>query len=296
MSDVAVVVVAYNAEPWLERSLESVRDYPTVVVDHGSTDGTLDTARRFEHVRVVEQANKGVGAGWNRGIEETSEPWVFLLNADAWVLGDGLTRLAEFAEGDREAALVGPKLLNVDGTLQRSARGFPTTWRLATEYFFLRKLAPRSQALNALYAANWDHSEARETEWVSGAAMLVRRAAFDEVGGLDEGFFMFNEESDWQYRMREAGWRVLFFPGAEVVHVGGAATKRDWGRMFSEQVTSHVRFVAKHHGVRSAELARRLLLLALRIRGLVFRGERGASYRQAARRLASVRAGELLSR
>jgi N-acetylglucosaminyl-diphospho-decaprenol L-rhamnosyltransferase len=296
MSDVAVVVVTYDAEPWIERCLESVRGYPTVVVDHGSSDGTLETARRFEHVRVVEQENKGVGAGWNRGLAETTESWVFLLNADAWVVGDGLERLVEFGEAHADAALVGPKLLNVDGTLQRSARGFPTTWRLATEYFFLRKLAPRSRALNALYAANWDHSETRETEWVSGAAMLVRRAAFEEVGGLDEGFFMFNEESDWQYRMRAAGWRVLFFPGAEVVHVGGGATRVEWGRMFSEQVTSHVRFLAKHHGVQRAEFARRLLLLALRVRGAVFRGERGASYRQAARRLASVRAGELLSR
>jgi hypothetical protein len=293
MSDVAVVVVTYDAEPWLERCLESVRPYPTVVVDHGSSDGTLETARRFEHVRVVEQENKGVGAGWNRGLAETSEPWVFLLNADAWVLGDALARLVEFGDAHADAALVGPKLLNVDGTLQRSARGFPTTWRLATEYFFLRKLAPRSQALNALYAANWDHSEERETEWLNGAAMLVRRAAVEDVGGLDEAFFMFNEESDWQYRMRTAGWHVLFFPGAEVVHVGGGATQREWGRMFSEQVTSHVRFLAKHHGLRRAEVARRLLLLALRVRGLAFRGERGASYRQAARRLASQRARDL---
>ena len=282
---VEVVVVTYDALPWLERCLESVRGCPTVVVDHGSTDGTLDAARRFEHVRVVEQENRGVGAGWNRGLAETSAPWVLLLNADAWVLADGVERLVEFAESRPEAALVGPKLLNPDGTLQRSARGFPTPWRLATEFFFLRKLAPRTRALNAFYAANWDHAEAREVEWVSGAAMLVRRAAVEQVGGLDEGFFMFNEESDWQFRMREAGWRVLFFPGAEVVHVGGGATSRDWGRMFSAQVRSHVRFVRKHQGDAAAALTRGLLFVALVLRGLAFRGERGRSYRSAARAL-----------
>jgi N-acetylglucosaminyl-diphospho-decaprenol L-rhamnosyltransferase len=281
----AVVVVTYNAMPWLERCLASVQGYPTVVVDHGSTDGTLETARRFEDVRVVEQANAGVGAGWNRGLAETTEPWVFLLNADAWVLGDGLAQLVEFAEQQPEAALVGPKLLNTDGTLQRSARGFATPWRLATEFFFLRKLAPRSHALNAFYAANWDHATAREVEWLSGAAMLVRRAAVEQVGGLDEGFFMFNEESDWQYRMHEAGWKVVFFPGAEVVHVGGEATKRDWGRMFTAQVRSHVRFVRKHQGAAAAAVTRALLVVSLALRGLAFRGERGRSYRQAARGL-----------
>ena len=285
MADVAVVVVTYDALPWLERCLASVRGHPTVVVDHGSRDGTLEVARRFADVRVVEQGNKGVGAGWNRGIAETEEPWVLLLNADAWALGDAVARLVAFGEVHPEAALVGPRLLNPDGTLQRSARGFPTPWRLATEYFFLRKLAPGSSALNAFYAANWDHTEAREVEWLSGAAMLVRRAAVDDVGGLDEGFFMFNEESDWQYRMRAAGWKVWFCPEAEVVHVGGAATKREWGRMFAAQVRSHVRFVRKHHGARAAALARGLLLAALVLRGALFRGERGRSYRAAARAL-----------
>jgi GT2 family glycosyltransferase len=282
---VEVVVVTYDALPWLERCLESVGGRPTVVVDHGSTDGTLNVARRFEHVRIVEQENRGVGAGWNRGLAETTAPWVLLLNADAWMLTDAVARLLEFGESQPEAALVGPKLLNPDGTLQRSARGFPTPWRLATEFFFLRKLAPRSHALNALYAANWDHDEAREVEWLSGAAMLVRRAAVDEVGGLDEGFFMFNEESDWQFRMRAAGWRVLFFPGAEVVHVAGGATKREWGRMFAAQVRSHVRFVRKHQGGAAAALTRVLLLIALVLRGLAFRGDRGRSYRSAARAL-----------
>jgi N-acetylglucosaminyl-diphospho-decaprenol L-rhamnosyltransferase len=283
--DVAVVVVTYNAEPWLARCLRSVEPYPTVVVDHGSTDTTLETAGGFAHVRVVEQENRGVGAGWNRGIAETSQPYVLLLNADAWVLGDGVEHVCAFADERARAALTGPKLLNPDGTLQRSARGFPTPWRLATEFFFLRKLAPRSRALNAFYAANWDHASAREVEWLSGAAMLVRREAVEQVGGLDESFFMFNEESDWQYRMRQGGWQIWFCPDAQVVHVGGEATKREWGRMFAAQVQSHVQFVRKHNGSAAAELTRSLLLVSLLLRGLVFRGERGRSYRRAARAL-----------
>jgi len=287
-NDVAVVVVTYNSEPWLRRCLVSVSDYDTVVVDHGSTDGTLESARAFEHVRVFEQENKGVGAGWNRGIAATTQPYVLLLNADAWVLGDAVERLCAFADERPRAAAVGPKLLDPDGTLQRSVRGFPTPWRLATEFFFLRKLAPRSQALNAFYAANWDHASAREVEWVMGAAMLVRREAVEEVGPVDEAFVMFNEESDWHCRMRAAGWEVWFCPDAEAVHVGGATTKREWGRMFQLQVASHVRFVRKHHGDAAAARTRALLLVSLLLRALLFRGERGRSYRDAARSIRRV--------
>ena len=286
MSDVAVVVVTFDAQPWLARCLEHLRAYETVVVDHGSTDGSLELVRdRFPDVRLVEQENKGVGAGWNRGIAETRAPWVFLLNSDAWVLGDAIEQLRVFGNEHADVAVVGPRLLNPDGTVQRSVRGFPTLWRLATEYFFLRKLAPRSRALNAFYVGGFDHDEAREVEWLMGAAMLVRREAVDQVGGLDEDFFMFNEESDWMYRFRRAGWRVWFYPAAEVVHVGGGSTKREWGPMFTTQVQSHVRYVRKHHGDGAAVRTRAMLVASLAFRGLVFRGERGRTYRQAARAL-----------
>jgi len=284
-ADVSVVVVTLNALPYLERCLESVRGYEAVVVDHGSTDGTLELVReRFPEARLVEQENRGLAAGWNRGMREASGRWFLILNADAWVVGDAVERLVEFAEAHPRAAVVGPRLVNPDGTLQRSVRGFPTAWRLATEYFFLRKLAPRSRALNAFYAARFDHATVREAEFLMGACMLVRREAADEVGPLDEDFFLFSEETDWHFRFRAAGWQVLFFPGAEVVHVGGAG---HGGRMFVEQVSGHLRFLAKHRGAAEAERARKLLLLSLRLRAAAFRGERGRMYAEAARWLAS---------
>jgi N-acetylglucosaminyl-diphospho-decaprenol L-rhamnosyltransferase len=284
-ADVSVVVVTLNAQPYLEHCLESVRGYETVVVDHGSTDGTLELVReRFPEARLVEQENRGLAAGWNRGMREASGRWFLILNADAWVVGDAVGRLIEFAEKHPRAAVVGPRLVNPDGTLQRSVRGFPTVWRLATEYLFLRKLAPRSRAVNAFYAARFDHASEREAEFLMGACMLVRREAVDEVGPLDEDFFLFSEETDWHFRFRAAGWQVLFFPGAEVVHVGGAG---HGGRMFIEQVSGHLRFLAKHRGAAEAERARKLLLVSLRLRGAAFRGERGRMYAEAARWLAS---------
>jgi N-acetylglucosaminyl-diphospho-decaprenol L-rhamnosyltransferase len=295
--EVSTIVVTYNALPWLEQALESVPGTELVVVDHGSTDGSLELVReRFPEAVVVEQGNKGFGAGNNAGMRAASGRWYLLLNSDAWLAPGALDALVGFADSHPDAAVVGPRLRNPDGSLQRSVRGFPTVWRIATEYLFLRKLAPRSRALNAFYAGGFDHDAAREAEFLMGSCLLVRREAVEAVGGFDERYFMFSEETDWCYRFREAGWKTWFFPGAEAVHVGGATTKQNWGPMFLEQVRGHLRFLADHRGEREAERARRLMLVALAVRGRIFRGERGAAYRSTARWLASDRTPALLER
>jgi GT2 family glycosyltransferase len=290
--DATVVVVTLDALPWLQTCLESVRGHETVVVDVGSGDGTLELVReRFPEVRVVERENRGLAAGWNAGVAESSGRYVLLLNADAWAVGDAVERLVAFADEHPRAAVVAPRLSNLDGTLQRSARGFPTVGRLATEYLFLRKLAPGSDALNALYAGGFDHAVAREVDWVMGACLLVRREAVEEVGPADEDFFLFSEETDWCYRFRAAGWQVWLAPEAEFVHVGGAA---HGGRMYRENLRSQLRFLAKHHGLEEAERARRVLLAGVRARAALFPAERRDAYRDAAGWLASSSAAALL--
>ena len=290
---VAAVVVTYDALPWIENCLDSLRGVETVVVDNGSTDGTAAVVReRYPEARLIASENRGLGAGWNTGIRASTTSYVLLLNADAWLTPGALDRLLDFADSRPEAAVVGPRLLNTDGTLQRSVRGFPTVWRLATEYFFLRKLAPRTSAFNAFYAGGFDHDEVREAEVVMGACMLLRREAIEQVGYCDEDYFLFSEETDWCYRFRAAGWHVLFFPGAECVHVRGASHS---GRLYRENLRGHLLFLSKHRGPRVAERARRLLLLSLRLRGLVFRGERGRAYRDGAAWLASGDAATLVA-
>jgi GT2 family glycosyltransferase len=233
---------------------------------------------------VVEQENQGMGGGNNAGMKVTGGRYWLLLNSDAWVVGDAVEQLVTFADARPRAAVVGPRLRNTDGTLQRSVRAEPTVWRLATEYLGIRKLAPRSNLLNPLYVGGFAHDAVREVDWLSGAALLVRREAAESVGLFDEAFFMFSEEVDWLTRFRHAGWEVLFFPGAEVVHVGGAT---HGGRMYVENLRSQLRFLAKHRGKREAERARRVLLWSLRLRALVFPGARGRTYRDGARFLAS---------
>ena len=289
MADVSVVVVTFNALPWVEQCLDSVAGREVIVVDNGSTDGTVAFVReRYPDVRLIEQDNRGMGGGNNTGMRAADGRYFFLLNSDAWVVDDAVDRLVRFADGHPDAAVVGPKLLNTDGTLQRSVRGEPSLWRLATEYLYIRKLAPHSRLLNPLYAGDFRHDAVREADWLFGPALLVRREAADAVGLFDERFFMFSEEVDWMTRFRRAGWKVLFFPDAEVVHVGGAS---HGGRLYVENLRGHLRWFDKHRGPKEAERVRRLLLLSLRLRALVLRRP---EYREGVRFLSSGDARTLL--
>jgi len=293
---ITATVVTYNGLPWIERCLESLDGYETIVVDHGSTDGTLELIReRFPEATLIEQENLGLGAGFNRGMRAAPDAdYYLLINSDAWVVADAVERLARFAAEHPRAAVVGPRLLNPDGSLQRSVRGFPTLWRLATEYLFLRKLAPRSRAFNAFYAGGFEHDQVREVDFLMAACLLVRREATEEVGLFDERYFMFSEEVDWCYRFRKAGWSVVFVPEAEVVHVGGASWKKEFDPMFREQVRGHLRFLAEHKGMKEAERARLLFLAGLRLRAWVFPSSRRATYRHAADWLSSGSVASLL--
>jgi GT2 family glycosyltransferase len=297
--EISVVIVSYNARPYLLRCMRSLagKGLELIVVDNASTDGSAGLVRdRFPEARVIVlDENRGFGTANNEGMKLATNRYVLLLNPDAWPLGLGIEKLASFA-GDRpRAGAVGPRLLDADGSVQQSVRGYPTRWRLATEYFFLRWLAPSTRALNAFYAANFDHLRETQAEFLVGAALMVRREAFDEVGGFDPSFFMYNEEVDLCYRLRKAGWTVEFCPDSEFAHVGGASTQTAPVAMYCEQLRSHLRFLAKHETRTHAEQARKLLIGAMLVRSVLFwPGQRSATSRAALAWLRSGRVEDLL--
>jgi N-acetylglucosaminyl-diphospho-decaprenol L-rhamnosyltransferase len=298
MSELSAIVAGHNAREYLERCLTTLgaTEHELIVVDNASSDGSAALVRdRFPRVSLVELAeNRGYGAALNAGMRVASGQYLLVMNGDAWPQPGAIESLLQFAQAEPGAGVIGPRLLNPDGTLQPSVRGFPTLWRLATEYFFLRWFGPRTRLLNAFYGSSFDHRSTREAEFLVGAVLLVRRDVVDQLGGFDMDFFMFNEEVDFCYRARQAGWRVMFFPGAEFVHVGGASTRLEWPRMYREQLRSHLRFQVKHHGYRRAERARRLMLWAMRVRWLIFRGDRRRLSREAASYLAGGDTSTLL--
>ncbi len=274
---VAVVVVTYNASELLRRCLVEVGTrFPVVVVNSASPADEAGLVRReFPHVELVERRdNAGFGSGANAGIAVTSTDWVLVLNPDAWPVGDALTRLADFAESRPRVAAAGPLLSRPDGSRQRSVLRAPLSpmalalWAALPEpvsgvYSLVRRLAgPRVEA------------NVRPGEFLQGSALLLRRKAFDAMGGFDESFFMFGEDTDLCDRLRRAGWSVELCPNARFVHVGSGSTGSDPERMYRELLRSWLRLIAKRDGMPRAERSRRALVRALALRGRFFRDGR----------------------
>jgi N-acetylglucosaminyl-diphospho-decaprenol L-rhamnosyltransferase len=299
MTDVSVVIVSYETRDLLARCLTALAadagrtaTVETIVVDQASRDGTAAwLAAEHPDVRlVVLPENLGFGTGNNRGASLAAGRWLLLLNSDAFVRPGAIDELVRFADAHPAAGAVGPRLLWPDGRLQRSCRRFPTVFRLATEYLYLRKLAPRSRALNGFYCGEFAHDAPRRVDWVTGACLLMRRELFERLGGFDEAFFLYSEEVDLLYRASRLGAETWYDPAAEVVHVWGGTAARASARVLCEQARSHVRYLDKHGSRAAAERARLVLLAGLRLRA-----PRSAAHREAARWLGSRPVEKLLA-
>ncbi len=262
-------------------------DTELVVVDNASDDAIGERLRaKVRSARViVEPENRGFGAACNRGARETTRPFLLFLNSDAFVGPRAVEALAAALDRDPRSAAAGPHLENPDGTLQPSIQRLPTLWRIFCESSGLAFLSRGRGPFRGHSATREDHSRARAVEALKGAALLVRRTAFEAAGGFDESFFLYAEETDLMARWKRLGWRVLFEPDAGVVHRGGAS---GGGELFGQLHEGLVRHVARHQGAFAARLARSILRAGAAARyvlSLVTPGERGrvrrARYRAA---------------
>ncbi|MEB3186830.1 MAG: glycosyltransferase family 2 protein [bacterium] len=250
----SVVVVNWNTREWLARCLDRVRaetrtPHEIIVVDNASTDGSHElVATQFPGVRLLaNDRNVGFAAGCNQGLELARGRFWLLLNPDTEVLDGALDRLVAYLERHPEVAAVGPRLENLDGSLQPSAFGFYGTWRSLIENRLVQALVTW-RSPHSPWLAFWDHSSERIVDWVMGACLLVRRSVALRVGLLDERFFMYGEEVDWQWRMAEAGHRVMYLPTARVRHRKGASTSQVARPMNDHERRSRRLLVDKHLG------------------------------------------------
>jgi GT2 family glycosyltransferase len=225
----AVAVVSYNTRELLRACLESVDAEgaaEVVVADNASTDGSPDLVRA-EHPRATllsNRANPGFGAAANQAVAACTAPYVLLLNADTRLEAGALAALTDHLDRHPGAAVVGPRLVNPDGTLQPSCNHFPTPVHAVLVRTAAGRLLARTPLVRRAYLPGWSHDRPRAVPWLKGAALALRREAFEQVGGFDPGFFVYFEEVDLCYRLAEAGWEVHFTPAARVMHVEGAST------------------------------------------------------------------------
>jgi N-acetylglucosaminyl-diphospho-decaprenol L-rhamnosyltransferase len=267
MVDLSVVIVSWNVRDLLRQCLGTLADsHPlsleVIVVDNASADDSVDMLRaEFPTVRLIANSdNRGFPAANNQGIAVAQGRYVLLLNSDTEVVGGALATMIAFADAQPDVGVVGPQLLNPDGSVQSSRRRLPTWATAFFESTWLQPYAPR-RLLERYYVLDQPDHAILDVDWVKGAALMARREAIEQVGLLDEGFFMYSEELDWCRRFREAGWRVVYLPTAQITHHEGKSSEQVLPARHIYFQTSKVRYFRKYHGRLAAEVLRLFLLV-----------------------------------
>jgi len=231
------------------------------VVDNGSSDGSMEmVAADYPAVRTLAlNENVGFSRGNNLGLAKADGRYLLLLNPDTEIVGAALSQMVEFLDRNQSVGALGPQLRYADGRVQSSRRRFPT---LATGFFestWIQSWAPR-RLLAHYYVLDHPDDVAADVDWVVGACLMVRREAYEQTGPLDPGYFMYSEEMEWQHRIKDAGWRVVYYPDAQVVHHEGKSSEQVLVRRHICFQRSKLRYFRTYHG-RAAAAALRVFLL-----------------------------------
>jgi N-acetylglucosaminyl-diphospho-decaprenol L-rhamnosyltransferase len=262
MIDLSIVVVAYNSEPLLHATLASLLrhtreiNYELIVVDNSPPPGSAPLEQEFPQIRLIHSGrNAGFAAANNIGLKLSRGRYIALLNPDTLLHDNALARLVAWLDAHPDVGAVGPQLLQVDGQPQPYSHG-----SAPTPGYLLRRLWSH---LRGRYLHQWAGSQPRGVDWVAGTCMLVRRRAIEAVGGLDERFFLYFEDVDWGWRLRRAGWRVVFLPDIAITHVGGGSVGTGARPHYDRSL---VRLYAKYYGAFAAFGAWLALRLYRRLR------------------------------
>ncbi|MBA7606550.1 hypothetical protein ES703_13700 [subsurface metagenome] len=275
ITEVSVVVVNWNTQDILRDCLISIYeqcgeiDLEVIVIDNASTDGSVEMVKKdFPQVTLIENSqNRGFAAANNQGIAISKGRYVLLLNSDTVVLDNAIAKTAAFADSHPEAAVVGCRVLNPDRTLQPTCFMFPSILNMLLSSTYLYKLFPKNKFFGRERMTWWNRNDIREVDVVTGCFMLVRQDTIKKVGSMDEQFFMYGEETDWCYRFKQAGWKVMFTPVCEIIHLGGQSTAQKSAAMIVQLSLSILKFIRKHHGrlVYGIACFLRVLFFAVRV-------------------------------
>jgi N-acetylglucosaminyl-diphospho-decaprenol L-rhamnosyltransferase len=244
---VDVVVVSYNSREHIRASVETLAyspDVHVIVVDNASPEETVSVLHGLPVDVVQLESNDGFARGCNEGWRRGEAPLVLFLNPDAQIDPESLRRLVAALSSDSRIGIVGPKICYPDGSLHFSLRYFPRVRSTFAQAFFLHRILPRTSWTDEVIRDTAVYERPGPTDWISGACMLVRRSVLERLEGLDEGFFLYSEDTDLCKRARDAGYQVRFEPDALAVHVGGASAPRP--TLLPVLAASRLRYAQKH--------------------------------------------------
>jgi hypothetical protein len=268
--DLSIIIVSWNVADLLTACLDSIyANHPPatdssveiIVVDSASHDSTVEmTGARYPDVKLLAQEeNVGFSRGNNIGLETAQGRYLFLLNPDTEIIGNAIQQMIDYLDANSDVGIIGPHTLNTDGSTQSTRRRFPSKQLAFFESTWLQPLAPQS-LLDDFYVTDVPDHATADVDWVQGSALMARREVYEEIGGLDAGFVMYSEELDWCKRAKDAGWRVVYFGGAQITHHGGKSSEQASAFKHIHFQKSKIRYYRKHHSGGFAKLLRLFLL------------------------------------
>lgn len=252
--DISIIIVTWNSSALIGDCLDSIYShkgklrFEVLVVDNDSKDATRDIIREFypQVLQIENKKNSGYARANNQGMECSSGKYVLLLNPDVKLMDNALVDLFLFMEHHPEAAAAGPQLLNSDGSIQPSCREFPRFSTLFYEILGLSYLFPKSKIFGSWKMGYFDHNSSAEVDQPMGSALMLRRKALNEVGFMDENFFMFFNDVDLCYRLKKNGWKIYFNPEAKAYHYLGGSTQKAKSKMIYLSHRGYYKFLKKH--------------------------------------------------
>ncbi len=278
--DVSIVTVSWNTRDVLRDCLRSIYSqsgkvkYEVIIVDNASSDGSVEMIKvEFPWVQLIANAkNRGFAAANNQGIALATGRYLLLLNSDTIVCDNAIEKTVKYADQNPETAVVGCQVWESRDRIQNTCFRFPSVLNVFLYGTGLARVFKYNLFFGRERILWWRRDSDREVDVVSGMFMLVRREAIDEVGVMDEAYFVYCEETDWCYRFAKAGWKVVFWPGAKIIHVdeGSHSTKQVALKMFVQQKKSMLIFFKKHYGLLSYLLVRMVLVFSFGARCCVW--------------------------
>ena len=252
--DLSISVISWNTRDLLRDCLKSIysrapkASFEILVVDNESSDGSQEMIReKFPQIRLIENKNNlGFARANNQAIKRSSGKYELLLNPDTLVLENALEIMMDFMEKNPRVGMCGCRLLSEDGSVQPSCGRFPGLFTVFLHMTKLNYFYPGNRFSRRFMGAGLEEGEAREVDWVTGACLLVRRQAVEEIGLLDERFFMYCEDLDWCRRMKNAGWKICYLPRAKVIHYCSQSYEKGSLRIFLEGYKSWFIYLRKH--------------------------------------------------
>lgn len=268
--DVSIVIVSWNTREILRDCLRSIDEqakdisYEVIVIDNASSDGSAQMVKqKFPQVTLIENAdNRGFAAANNQGLQIAHGKYILLLNPDTVILEQAIDKTFKFAEENPDAAVIGIRNDDKDGQMTPNCFMFASVQNLIISLIGLHKLFPKNRFFGRERLTWWNYQSVKEVDVVAGCFMLVRHEAINQIGGLDERYFMYGEEMDWCWRFKKAGLKILYYPDARIIHYGGLSASQNPQEMRRELQRSFLLFIERRQGKPARIIARILFILS----------------------------------